>query len=153
MYRKRKETCLKYPSKRLSGSPFRVVRNIIVARYIKGRKKTFRAKNKSHKSRGKKARHIRHKRARAWQCVSCRSACPRWRMRVCRYRETISKTTPWRPAAIRWWRHGKCARANLGTCWSLPTFCSQVAEGAFTHKMPSRIAPETTISRITQWRK
>lgn len=65
----------------------------IVTRYIKGRKKTI--SNRPQKcAGGKKARHIRHKRDRTWQCVSCRSACPRWRMRVCRYRETISKTTP-----------------------------------------------------------
>lgn len=78
--------------------------------------------------------------ARAWQCISCRSACPRWRTRVCRYRETISKTTP--PETRLYVDDvtgGAHARISVRVD-RYPPSAGQAAEGAFTRKMSSRIA-------------
>lgn len=88
VYRKKRERASNIRQRALkdSPSPFRVAWTI--TRYTRrgGRKReksTSRQQRYAGRGRGrKKARHVQHKRARAWQCVSCRSACPRWRTRV-----------------------------------------------------------------------
>lgn len=141
MCTEKKETCLKYPSKGLGGvrRPFRVAR--IVTKYIKEREKKDISRQQKCAGGGGG-----EKRDTFDTSVPVRDNAYHAGRRVhadAREYADIEKRylkPPPGDAAVRWWRHGRRARANLGTCWSLPTFCSEAAEGAFTRKMPSSIA-------------
>lgn len=74
--------------------------------------------------------------------------CPRWRTRVCRYRETISKTTlRSHGSAFMTSRTTRTRRISV-TCWSLPTFCSHRTAYGTTTRYQTSNHTESIISLI-----